>query len=694
MDQKKTGGPDLASLKRRYMLEIELYERTYGKWHKRGQSVVKRYRDERSDVEAGNDARFNILWSNVQTVLPAVFARLPKPEVSRRFKDKDPVGRVASLVLERALQYEIEQYPDYASAVQNSVEDRLLPGRGIAWVRYEPKTKSVALPGSDAQVTDDVEPAASTAEIIDYECSPVDYVNWEDFGHNVARTWEEVYVVWRRVPMSRTELVKRFGEEVGNKITLDQKSDLEDEALATPEGEALKKATVYEIWDKKEGKAVWISKSGEQALDVRDDPLKLDCFFPCPRPLYATTTTDSLVPVPDYALYQDQAKELDLICERIDGLVSALKLVGVYDATNEGLERLFKEAGNTQLIPVKSWSTFSEKGGLKGAIDWVPLDQVAQALAQLYIARDQVKAVIYEVTGIADIIRGSTDPNETLGAQQLKGQFASMRLKKLQSHVAEFATCLLRIKAQIICQHYQPESIAMMGGVEQMSEQDKQLVPQAIQLLRDNPMRSFRIEISSDSLLEVDEQQEKQDRMEFLQAVGSFIREAIQAPPELAPLLGELLLFGIRGFKAGKTLEGVFDETMEQLKAKAAQPKEPQPDPAMAKVQAEQQIAQVRLQGEQQLEQMRMQAEQQRAQMEAALEQQRQAMEQQAEERKLQMEAAMQEREMLMDQQFQRWKAELDAATKIEAANIASKAKMETEATKAATAEISSEVKQ
>lgn len=683
---------DMASVKRRYMLEIELYERTYEKWHKRGKTVVKRYRDERSEAEqSGSESRYNVLWSNVQTVLPAVFARLPKPEVTRRFKDKDPIGRVASLILERALQYEIEQYPDYASAVQSSVEDRLLPGRGISWVRYEPKMKSVDLP--EVQVTDDAE-AETSAEVIDYECSPVDYVNWEDFGHNVARTWEEVHIVWRKVPLTRAELIKRFGEEIGKEIALDQKSNLEDEALATPEGESLKKAIVYEIWDKKEGRAVWLCKSYEKALDLKADPLKLEGFFPCPKPLYATTTTDSLVPVPDYAQYQDQAKELDLICERINGLVDGLKLMGVYDATNEGLERLFKEAGNMQLIPVKNWTTFSEKGGLKGAIDWVPLDQVATALRELYIARDQIKAVIYEVTGIADIIRGSSDPNETLGAQKLKGQFASMRLKKMQGNVAEFATALLRIKAQIICQHYQPDTIMMMAGVEQMPEADRQFVEPAIQLLRDNPMRGFRIEISSDSLLEVDEQQEKQDRMEFLQAVGGFIREAVQAPPELAPLLGELLLFGIRGFKAGKSLEGVFDETMEQLKQKAAQPKETPPDPAMEKVKMQAQAEQVK----QQMEQQRMQAEQEREamrmQMQSQLEQQRQAMEQQMEAQRQAMEEQAKAREVAMDMQFQRWKAELDAAVKIEVANISAKVKMDTAATQAATAEISSEVKQ
>lgn len=664
---------DMASLKRRYMLDIELYERTYKKWESRGEKIVKRYRDERNEIQqAGSsaEARYNILWSNVQTVLPAVFARLPKPEVSRRYKDKDPVGRVASLILERALEYEVEQYPDYANAVQCSVEDRLLPGRGVSWVRYEPKFRTEQLP--EGQVTEDVK----GAEVIDYECSPVDYVHWKDFGHNVSRTWEEVSIVWRRVPLTRDECISRFGKETGNKISLDQQPDLTTEALATPEGESIKKATIYELWDKKEGIVVWLSKSVESALDVRDDPLKLDCFFPCPKPLYATTTTDSLIPVADYVQYQDQAKELDIICERIDGLVRAVKVVGVYDASQKGVERLLQEGVNNALIPIDNWMIFGEKGGIKGVMEFLPLDMVVAALNALYIAREQVKQTIYEVTGISDIIRGASDPNETLGAQELKGQFASKRLKKLQDGVAQFATELLKIKGQIICKHYQPESITAISGADQLSPEDQQLIPQAIQLLKNDVLSDFRIEVSSDSLVDVDEQQEKQNRMEFIQAIGGFLKEALAAPPSLAPMLGEILLYGVRGFKAGKTIEGTIEEAIDKMREQAAQPS--QPSPEMVKVQAQQQMEQAKLQGSMQIEQAKLQTgtqlEQAKLQTQSQIDSQRNEMEAQREEKRMQMEY-----------EFKRWQAELDARTKIMVAEISSKAKVDSAEISAAT---------
>ena len=618
--EQASGELDLVSLKKSYELEIGLYEKEYKSWEERAKKIRKRYRDERSQVEKGSkqdEARFNILWSNIQTMLPNVFARLPKPEVSRRYKDKDPIGRVASQILERALEFEVDAYSDYGSAVRNAVEDRLIPGRGVAWVRYEPTMKQAPNPAlqEGVQISDDT---PETVDVIDYECSPVDYVAWTDFGHNLARTWEEVHTVWRIVPLNLEELTERFGKEIAEKIPMDTKIGDKEQDVATPEEKSKMKANIYEIWDKAKGRVVWMSKKHTQVLDVKDDPLKLDEFFPCPKPLYATTTTNSLIPVPDYAIYQDLAKELDTLTDRINGLAESIKVVGVYDATQTGIKRMLKEGVNTELIPVDNWAVFGEKGGVKGVIDWLPLDQVVIALDAAYKARYEAKQAVFEIMGIADVLRGSSDPNETLGAQQLKGQFASKRLKFMQSTVATFATHLLCLKAQIICNHYQPQTIVTISGAMQMPEEDQQLIPQAIELLKNDVMSDFRIEVSSDSLIEMDEQAEKQNRMEFLTAVGEFVDRAQNSPPQLVPVLGEMLLFMVRGFKTGKSLEGQIDEAIEGLKEMAKQP--PPPNPEMQKLEIEKQKIQMSQQTEQAKlanEQGKMAGDQQNAQLKA-----------------------------------------------------------------------------
>jgi hypothetical protein len=671
---------------------VAAYDNDFKKWEARAQKIIKRYRDDNRSQNTNETAKFNILWSNVQTLIPAVYARLPKADVSRRFGDNDQVGRVAALLVERALDFEIEHYPDFRSTMKHCVEDRFLGGRGTSWVRYEPHVNAVDMPEDGLEITEDIdEPEAGNQvlageepmEQIEYECAPVDYVHWKDFGHAVARTWEEVTAVWRWVYMTREALVERFGEEVGEKIPFDAGPDtLKQYGQSTKEHT---RAKICEYWDKETGKVYWFSKSMPKIIDERDDPLELEGFFPCPRPLYATMTSDTLVPVADFVLYQDQANELDILSDRIDGLVKALRVRGVYDASQPALQRLMTEGENNALLPVDTWMAFGEKGGLKGAIDFLPIDMIAQTLIQCYQARTEIKNQIYEITGLSDIIRGSSFASETATAQQIKGQYASIRLRAMQEDVSMFATGLLRLKAQVICTKFQPETILQYAAADQLEPEDQQLIPQALALLKDKPLRNFRIEVAADSLVQLDEQQMKRDRAEFISALGAFLKEALPLgtqAPELVPMIGETMKFMVASFKGARSLEGAIDQGINKIVNRP--PPQPQQNPEMMKMQAEQQMAQGKMQADGQLEQAKMQAQMQieqaklqaNMQVEQAklqLEQAKTQREVEVEQMRAQMDAQKMEFERQkseMEEQYNRWKTELDAATKVTVARI------------------------
>ena len=661
------------------------YERSYKRWEARVDRIVKKYKDD-SRYDRNPNARFNILWSNVQTIQPAIFARLPRPDVSRRFRDNDPIGRVASMMLERALEFELEHYGDYKSAMNNAVLDRLLGGRGVAWVRYEPhivgeQADNEDMPEDGLEVTEDGDEAETEGGIenenqerIEYECAPVDYVHWKDFGHTIARTWEEVTAVWRKVYMSRPALVERFGEELGYQIPLDTQPDDLKQSYKSNDG--VYEALIYEIWDKETGKVLWISKSLGKILDERDDPLQLENFWPCPKPLYATLTTDSLEPIPDFVIYQDQARELDVLCDRIDGLINALKVRGVYDASASELQRLFSEGENNTMIPVHNWMAFAEKQGMKGAIDLVDLAPFASALMSCYQAMEQVKGQIYELMGIADIQRGQTDPNETLGAQIIKSNNAAGRLKTQQHAVVDYATTLLSIKAQIICNHFTDDTIVKISGAMQLSPQDQQLIPQAIELLRNEAAKNFRIEVTSDSMIYQDEQQEKADRMAFLQAVGGFMQQAVpmvQATPELAPMALEMLKFGVTAFKAGKQLEGIIDETADKLRDQAKQ-MEGQPKPLPPEIQK----AQMDNQAKTQQIQMQAQVEQAKLQGQMQLEKAKQEYQAQENQLKFQLEEQRNQQELAMKHQLEEMRIEAETNKDLLLAYLNNASKIET----------------
>lgn len=659
--------------------QITAYEREASKWETRSKKIVKRYKDTRGDTDKGL-ARFNILWSNVQTLHPAIYANPPKPNIDRRFQDDDDAGNVAAQVLERSTAYFVQK-DIFDDAMNQAVLDRLLSGRGTMWIRYSPNFQDENVQGTQeiqhegAQVTDDIVTGEETTPELYSEDAIPDYVHWQDFGHTVARTWNECRAIWRRVYLDRKELEARFPNTAFKDGACIVPMDAKD--ISKTDGEEKssdgKKACIYELWDKVTKKAYWFHKNMEDFLDERDDPLRLEGFFPCPRPLFATLANDSLIPTPDFVLYQDQAIELDTLTQRIDALTRALKIVGVYDSSAEGVQRMLSENVDNKLIPVEQWAVFAEKGGIKGVVDFFPTEMVANVLIQLYGARDKIKQDIYEITGISDIVRGATNANETATAQQIKGQFATLRLDNMQKEVARFSRDAVRIIAEIIAEHFSVETLKAISGIKLLDDAEKQQLLMLAQsgqpldekmqellakptwqeveaIIREDAGRCFRIDIETDSTIKADQDAEKQARVEFLSAAGGFIQQATQVQnPELQPLLMEMLMFGIRGFKTGREMETTFKVAIDKMKKAAEQPQE---NPA-----AQAEAAKMGM------EEQKLQIEVQRLQAELALKERELAIKER--------ETAIKEQQLLIDAQIEEkridsdnFKARIDAKSK------------------------------
>jgi hypothetical protein len=688
--------------------EIQLWERTSEKWLKRGRKIMKRYKDVRTPRE---DAvtRLNILWSNVQTRVPALYARDPKPEAERRFKDKDPVGRQVAEVLERCLDYTIQCTNPFGAILRQAVLDYELPGRGTVWLRYvphfhKPELANETKPNQEEarqgeEITNDAKDDVAQ-ERIKYEETILDYVYWEDFGHTWARTWEEVRAVWRIVYLTRAEGIKRFGNDFKD-VPLDwAPKTLKDDKVKQDNKEG-KKAIVYEIWDKQNEEVIWLCKNHPKVLDEKDDPLQLEHFFPCPRPLFANLTSEELLPTPNFTFYQDQANEIDELSSRITSIGKALKVAGVRDSSAEGLDRLLSEGTENQLVPVDGWIALKEKGGLAGVMELLPLKEIAESLGFLREQRQMMIDDVYQITGMSDIIRGLSEPNETATAQQIKGQFAVLRLSDAQSEVQRFCRDIIRIMAEIIAD-YDLETIKKISGVKLLTDGEKAQIraslapppnpmsalpgmaggqppaappgalvpgapagaagpppgagaanpatpqpgqqmpgPDRIALLKEpsweevaalleNPvLREFRIDVETDSTIRLDEDNEREARMAFIQAVSTLIGEAANVPHDMVPAAGELILFGIRGFKVARSLERVFEDAIEKLSNTP-----PPPNPEVAKLQAQadsqKQIEQIKAQTQIQIadaqqkaqaqeDAIRNQVEGQRAEKEGAL---------------------------------------------------------------------------
>ena len=194
-----------------------------------------------------------------------------------------------------------------------------------------------------------------------------------------------------------------------------------------------------------------------------------------------------------------------------------------------------------------------------------------------YQQRNQILDTIYQITGISDIIRGSTKASETATAQQLKAQFGSMRMRKKQSEIAEYIRDLFRLKAEIIAEHYEPETLAAMTALT--------ITPEMMQIMRDDKLRGYSIDIESDATIFTDEEEEKKTRIEFLSSFGAYLQQAIgiaNQSPALTPLAFQALRFLMGAWKVGRTFEDVIDRTEAQLTQQAQQALQAGPQPSEA----------------------------------------------------------------------------------------------------------------
>jgi hypothetical protein len=367
-------------------------------------------------------------------------------------------------------------------------------------------------------------------------------------------------------------------------------------------------------------------------LSIDGDPLGLKGFFPMPEPVQPIGTTGTRVPVAPFHIYKRLADELERLTRRIEAITNGLKVRGLIAGDGGDIASL-AEAEDNELVPIANLEGFAASGGLDKAIAWWPVDKAIQVLRELYVSRDQTKAMIYEVTGISDIVRGQGNAQETATAQEIKSQWGSLRIKKLQRQIERCARDIFVISAELICAKFSPMTLQKMTGVP--------ITPEMAQMLT-APLDHYRIDVESDSTVRADLSRRKGEMNEFLQGTGAFfstMAPVIQQAPTIAGPVTDLYASFARQFNLGKQAEDSLEQMVEAAKAASQQAQqgagEPSPEEQAAKVEMEdkqadlqlkQQEGQMKLElarGQLQLERERMAMELQQMQAEHAFKMQK-----------------------------------------------------------------------
>lgn len=593
--------------------QLELADKEEKDWRERAQKVLDTYRAEGKD----GPSRFNILWANTQVQFAAMYSARPKPDVRRRHRTKDDIGRAVSTVLERAIEWSMDSGYDFDRMCEKFVLDYLLPGRIVGRCKYHPffQTKvreELALEApaelGERQEVEEIDVDGETAflvktefdDLMSEECRAY-HVPWDQYRQAPANCWDDVWwVAYGDNFLTKDEVVEQFGEDFDDvpcEFTDAVKGESEPD-----EGE-IKRCQIWEVWDRETKKVYGVVEGYDKLLMTADDPLGLDGFYPQPEPVQMIETPNSMIPLPEYTMYQCQAEELNVVTKRIDLIADAMKVKGFYPGDKAAEVNAALQSDETILVPVDDWAAHAERGGIKGMIDWMPVKEIADVWQRLIVHRQQIIASIYELIGISDIQRGATDPRETRGAQQLKANYGARRLLPKQQRFQRFLRDLLRIKAEIMAEHFSPKTLSAMTGI--------QVTPEMETVLRSDVMRSFTIDIETDSTVAPDEEREKQGVAEFMAAMSSFVQQTapiVASEPAAAKPVGTMLLWLSRKFKIARDVEQDIEDFVEAIQQQQGRRNSAE-DAAAAEAKAKMQADQMKSQAEIKMKADKMQME-------------------------------------------------------------------------------------
>lgn len=504
------------------------------------------------DGKKPRSGRYNIFWSTIETLKPFLYFKQPQFYVERQNKSAGKVERAACIILEKALAWNLAQF-DFDSVIRYARNDFLISGTGLVWEQYRPEFAGVANPLAPEE----------TLQVKSEEKVESVYVDPKDFltDCTTAGVWEEIGWLARKIHMDAEDAARDFGAD-----DIRVKGEI----------------CVYEIWDKKTRRVYWLSKACPgRFLRTSGDVWGVRGFFPCPKPIWATQTNDSLIPVPDYCLIKEMLNELNGINSRMKLTMQALKVSGAYDNAFPELADILSK--DVTLVSVNDFAKLRESGGIRGIVDFVPLEQYVSALEQLARRRQDVIAGIFDITGVSDIMRGSSSAGETATAVVKKTNFGTLRNQDRQNDMQRFIRDLLRIKAEIICEYFSADKLTAFLPEE--LKNDPGVAEAAVRLLKTEKLRGMMFSVETCTVL--NQTEENAATLAAVESIGRMVREAlttVSQQPKLLPLYKSMVEAVTATMPRARCFETVLEKVFGSIEQELSSPPAPrpaQPNPAV-----------------------------------------------------------------------------------------------------------------
>lgn len=574
---------------------------------------------------ASAEARYPVYWSSIRTMQPAIYSRTPLPVSQKVFDSlEDKPARLASVGQERLAKYLMRACP-FDRVQYATRDDFLMGGKATNRVFFDSDIQQVEakqylqqqpMPGPDGQPSmgwfdDSGQPVPPDAVVMQdedgsyisamedslesVECQLLPVYYYDILHTPNARHWEEVDWLSFKAPMKKRDVSKRFGEEIAELLTYKPLVHTEDDKADTKPKRGLSSeyADIWEIWDKSERTVRWLAPCyKEKFLDEKPDPYELAKFFPCPPFILGTIGAEDMYAVPDYAQLEPLISQIHGMAKRLKTIIRATRQRGIADAAFPELQDLASDTAETEFLLIENFSELVGDGGLERLVKFFPTEKFAETAKLLSEALQMYEQKFYEIYGLPDVLRGTSDPEETASAQQLKGRFLSLRFSSIQREFQRLVRDDVELLCDLALKKFPEQKLIHIMGFDRLQPDEAPLVPEVMKLLRDDKERQIRIEIETDSTITMNENAEIEQRNYLAKTLFdglSSLSQVGETAPEMKPVIAEAILYLVRGVRDGKQIEDKLAGAIGLL----TQPKPPEdenkPDPMeMQKMQIQQ----------------------------------------------------------------------------------------------------------
>jgi hypothetical protein len=469
------GGEDKKKASNKWIGRIESAGREELTWRNHAATYWRRYLNRQgihgsleSRAHRGDMAeRSNILFSNVEFFRAAVLPQMPEPVIRERYAkqqaDDDTQKQFYSVcadIVEKAIEYAIKSL-DNKKAVERFKNDALITGRGVLWVVFN---------------ADDDGQGGLTNERIELK-----HLAYNDFRMSPARNWEEVWWVARRILLDKQAVKARFGPEVEEKLTMTYPTMSDEQWKGDNTVQYESRAEIWEIWDKKSKKVIFVSPGYPDVLEENPDPFKLTNFFPTPEPLRLITDPNTMIPNPEFDIYRQEADDLAECSFRKAMLLRSIRARCFVPMDYvEDINKL-NDVGDSEYVPIDaSGQALASSDARSNMFIYEPIEEKSAVIQSLNSEMESLTSGIYDITGRSDAMTesgatpGEGGDAETATATIMKGKFGSLRLQKKQELFNDYVNEVYKICSELICEMFGEQTLSEITAVSLPTDEEKQ----------------------------------------------------------------------------------------------------------------------------------------------------------------------------------------------------------------------------